>query len=150
MRFIQKLLATFFGAGYSPIASGTLGSAFAAILIWFLLPTQSPWYIVGVLVAIPVTAPFCAVGEKLWGQKDARKIVLDEAVGMAITYLYMPKDWRLFLAGFFMFRLYDIVKIPPAGAAENIKGGWGVLLDDVIVGIYANVGLWIIRYFTGI
>jgi len=150
MKLFQKLLATFFGAGYSPIASGTLGSALAAALIWFLLPTQTPWYAIGTFAAAIIFVPICGVGEKLWAEKDSRKIVLDEAVGMAITYIYIPKDWRLFLAGFFMFRLYDIVKIPPAGAAEKLKNGWGVMMDDVIVGIYANIGLWIIWYIAGI
>ncbi|MCD6417433.1 phosphatidylglycerophosphatase A [bacterium] len=148
MKFFVKIISTFFGMGYSPIASGTAGSALAAAIIWFFLPTQSYWYIAGIIIIIPLAAPFCGVGEKFWHKEDARKIVLDEAVGMAITYAYIQKDWRLFLAGFFLFRLYDIVKIPPAGAAEKIKGGWGVLLDDVVVGIYANIGLWIIKYFA--
>ena len=150
MTFLIRLFATFLGTGYSPIASGTVASALAAAIIWFLLPTQSPWYVLGTIAVIPLAVPFCAVGEKFWNKQDARQIVLDEAVGMAITYALMPKDWRLFIAGFLMFRAYDIVKIPPAGRAEKIKGGWGVLLDDVIVGIYANAGLWIIRYFAKI
>ncbi len=150
MRIFTKIIATFFGMGYSPLASGTAGSALAAVIIWFFLPTQSYWYIAGVLVFIPLAAPFCGVGEKFWKVEDSRKIVLDEAVGMAITYAYIQKDWRLFLVGFFLFRLYDIIKIPPAGAAEKIKGGWGVLLDDVVVGIYANIGLWIVIYFAKI
>ena len=150
MGFFKKFLASFFGAGYSPIAPGTAGSALAAIIIWLAVPTQSIWYIVAVLALIPIAAMLCGVGEKFWNEKDANKITIDEAIGMAITYAFIPKDRRLFVAGFLLFRLYDVLKIPPAGAAEKIKGGWGVLLDDVVVGIYANIGLWIIKYFAGI
>ncbi len=146
MRFIEKVIATFFGAGYSPIASGTVGSLVAAVVIWFLIPTQSPYFVAGTLILIPVAAHFCGVGEKFWGKTDSGHIVLDEVMGMAITYFWMPKNIYIFAAGFLLFRAYDILKIPPAGAAEKIKGGWGVLLDDVIVGIYANIGLWILRY----
>ena len=147
MKYLIITFSTFLGTGYAPIASGTVASALAAAIIWFLLPTQSPFYIIGAILAIPVAMPFCAVGEKFWNKEDARQIVLDEAVGMALTYALMPKDWRIFAIGFVMFRIYDVVKIPPAGRAEKIRGGWGVILDDVICGIYANAGLWIVRWF---
>ncbi|MCD6594681.1 phosphatidylglycerophosphatase A [bacterium] len=146
MKIIKKIIATFLGAGYSPIASGTVGSFFAAVLIWFL-PTQSIWYVMSLIVLLPIAAYFCSFGEKFWNKEDASQIVFDEVIGMGITYAWMPKDWRIFVVGFFLFRIYDILKIPPANAAEKIKGGWGVLLDDVVVGIYANIGLWILRYF---
>ncbi len=147
MRIFQKAIATFFGAGYAPIASGTVGSFFAAVLIWFLIPTQSIWYAISLIILLPIGAYFCGFGEKFWNKEDASQIVFDEVIGMGITYLWMPKDWRIFVVGFLLFRAYDILKIPPASAAEKIKGGWGVLLDDVVVGIYANIGLWILRYF---
>ena len=146
MRLIKKILATFFGVGYCPVASGTAGSFAAAILIWFLVPTQSIWFIAIVILTVPIAAFFCGVGEKFWNKADSGHIVLDEVIGMAITYMWMPKDWRIFLIGFLLFRFYDITKIPPAGAAEKIKGGWGVLLDDVVAGIYANIGLWIVGF----
>ncbi len=145
---IVKIFATFFGTGYSPVAPGTAGSLAAAVLIWFFIPTQSPYFVGATLLLIPLAAYFCGFGEKFWGKTDAGHIVLDEAVGMAITYFWMPKDPVIFGLGFLIFRAYDILKIPPAGAAEKIKGGWGVLLDDVVVGIYANIALWIIRYLT--
>ncbi|RKZ32545.1 phosphatidylglycerophosphatase A [bacterium] len=147
MKIIVKLIATFLGTGYSPIASGTVASMVSALLIWLFIPTQSIWYIPIVIFLIPVSHFFCGVGTKFWGKTDASQIVLDEVVGMAITYMLIPKDLLLFVVGFFLFRVYDIFKIPPAGAAEKIKGGWGVLLDDVVAGIYANIGLWILHYF---
>lgn len=147
---MHKLFATFFGLGYFSFASGSVGSAGAALLVWFILPTKSPWYVLGTVLAIPVAGVLCGGGERLFGKTDAKQIVLDEAVGTAITYIGMPKDWRLFALGFFLFRLYDVVKIPPAGAAERLGGGWGVLLDDVVSGVYANIGLWIARYLLRI
>lgn len=149
--FLIKSISTFLGTGYSPLASGTLASALCALLIWFLVPSaQSPIYPLIVFTSAGLAIPFCSIGEKFWSKTDDRHIVIDEAVGQAITYIWMPHDWRLFVIGFLLFRLYDVVKIPPAGRAQRIKGGLGVLLDDVIAGIYANIGLWIARYFLKI
>lgn len=149
--FLVKSIATFLGTGYFPVASGTVASALCSIIIWFFVSsTQSPFYLLGLFLLAIISIPFCSIGDKFWGKTDDRHIVIDEAVGQAITYLWIPHDWRLFLVGFFLFRFYDIIKIPPAGRAEKIKGGLGVLLDDVVAGIYANIGLWIMRYFLGV
>ena len=149
-RFLVKLLTTFFGTGYFPIAPGSAGSLAAAAIIWFLIPNNSIHYIIIIFILIPIVAWLCGHGKDFWGKTDARKIVIDEALGMAITYIWIPKKIPLFLIGFLLFRLYDIVKIPPASRAEKIPGGWGVLLDDVISGIYANIGLWILILLTGV
>jgi len=145
--FFEKLIATFFGVGFSPIAPGTASSAITAIIIWFFIPTQSIYYIVAIIILIPISAYFCGVGKKFWGKTDDGKIVLDEFIGMAIAFIWIPKNIYIFVIGFFLFRFFDIFKIFPAGRAEKIKGGWGVLLDDVIVGIYTNIILLCIKFF---
>jgi phosphatidylglycerophosphatase A len=72
--------------------------------------------------------------------------VIDEACGMAISLLFVPKEIKWYVIAFFLFRLFDIVKPPPARGVEKLKVGWGVTLDDVVAGIYANVTLHIIYY----
>ncbi len=145
MHFLKKLIATFFGAGYSPFASGTVGSAFACVLFWFL-PSDSVYFAVGTILLLPVGAYFCSVGQEFWHKTDSGKIVLDEAFGQAVTLFFMPHRWEIFLLAFFLFRLFDITKPPPARQAESIPGGWGVLLDDIAAGIYANAVLWALRF----
>jgi phosphatidylglycerophosphatase A len=86
-------------------------------------------------------------GEEIFG-KDARQIVIDEVAGMAISLLFVPKEIKWYVIAFLLFRFFDIVKPPPARAVERVKGGWGVTLDDVIAGVYANVSLHMI-YFVG-
>lgn len=86
-------------------------------------------------------------GEEIFG-KDGRQIVIDEVTGMAISLLFVPKETESYVIAFLLFRFFDVVKPPPARAAEELRGGWGVTLDDVIAGVYANVSLHMI-YFVG-
>ena len=84
-------------------------------------------------------------GEEIFG-KDGRQIVIDEATGMVISLLFIPKEIGWYAVAFFLFRIFDVIKPPPARSAERLKAGWGVTLDDVVAGIYANVTLHIIYY----
>lgn len=84
-------------------------------------------------------------GEEIFG-KDGRQIVIDEATGMSISLVFVPKEVGWYVIAFLLFRIFDIVKPPPAREMEKLKGGWGVTLDDVVAGIYANVSLHIIYY----
>lgn len=142
-----KLISTFFGAGYCPIAPGTCGSLIALLIIWFLIPAF--FYI---LIPISIGLIFISVwsanrAEEFFG-KDGSPIVMDEVAGMAISLIFVSKDPRLFGLAFLLFRFFDIVKLPPGRAMERIKGGWGVTLDDVVAGIYANICLHLILYVS--
>ena len=76
--------------------------------------------------------------EKKWGH-DNGKIVIDEVAGMWISLLFLPKTWVVFLIAFFMFRAMDIIKPLGARQIQKLPGGWGVVADDVLAGIYTNV-----------
>ena len=144
---IAKLICTFFYAGYFPFAPGTFASLITLAIIWFLIP---PFLYILLPISIGL---FClsvwsaGLGEEAFG-KDGSPIVIDEVTGMSISLLFVPKEIKWYLIAFFLFRLFDIVKPPPARAVESLKGGWGVTLDDVIAAIYANVSLHMI-YFVG-
>lgn len=140
---LAKLISTLFFAGYSPIAPGTVGSLIALAIIWLLIPTF--FYIL-----LPISAGLFFISvwsagraEEFFG-KDGSPIVIDEVTGMAISLVFVSKDVKSFVGAFLLFRLFDIVKLPPARQMERLKGGWGVTLDDVIAGIYANLSLHLI------
>ncbi|MFP4458350.1 MAG: phosphatidylglycerophosphatase A [Candidatus Zixiibacteriota bacterium] len=148
-----KTLASVFGAGYSPVASGTVGSFLTYIILAIIFAadpdfTVSLWYILVVIALMPIGAIICQKGEDIWGH-DSGKIVFDELVGMFITFVFVPVNLFTLFGGFLLFRIFDIIKVPPGRTIdEKMPGGWGVLLDDVMAGIYANLVLQIIVKFA--
>jgi phosphatidylglycerophosphatase A len=85
--------------------------------------------------------------QRCWGRKDHPRIVIDEIMGYLITMLWLPKTTLFIILGFFLFRFFDIFKPPPIRLLERVKGGFGVVLDDVLAGAYANIILQIVRLF---
>jgi phosphatidylglycerophosphatase A len=160
---IRKLIVTGLGTGYLPVAPGTWGSA--AVAGVFVLLARIGAGEGGVWAAMAVIAALASVGcialgrfaEQAFGRKDPSQCSLDEWAGQALTYLLLPApaDWKgLALtagAGFLAFRLFDIVKPPPAGGIQKLPAGWGILLDDLVAAVYANVAcqlllrLWLLR-----
>ena len=144
------LAATGFGSGYAPLAPGTAGTLVGIPL--FLVFSAMPWP----LWLITVVAFACLAGhvsgeaEKLFGQKDARCIVIDEIAGLQWSlFLIAPTALHMIL-GFFLFRLFDIVKPFPARLfEERLPGGLGVVADDLAAGVYANVVLQILIRLAG-
>jgi phosphatidylglycerophosphatase A len=142
---LAKLICTLFFAGYFPIAPGSLAGFITLSVIWLFIP--SFFYI---LFSVSIGLFFISVwsatkGEDIYG-KDGRQIVIDEATGMAISLIFVPKEITWYVIAFFLFRIFDIIKPPPARSAEKLKGGWGVTWDDVVAGIYANVTLHVIYF----
>lgn len=129
----SRLIATFFGAGYSPVAPGTAGTV-AALPLYFLLKNLPlPRYLlsVGVLAALGTAA--ASRVEPLWG-KDPGRVVIDEVVGFLVTLVSRPKGIKEILIGFVLFRLFDVVKPPPARNLEALPGGVGIMADDIAAG----------------
>ena len=141
--------ATGFGVGYSPIAPGTLGTLIAIPLYYFLSEIPLPLYEITLVGFFFLSVWISENAEIFFRKKDDQRIVIDEMMGFLITMLWIPKTTRFILIGFILFRLFDILKPFPIRRLErSLKGGWGVVLDDVMAGVYGNIILQIISYFT--
>ena len=131
-------------AGFSPRAPGTVGTA-VGILVYLLFSPFPP--LVYLLSTGAFLALSCWVSERaevLLGQKDSPRIVIDEAAGYLITMALLPCTYTTIAGGFLFFRVFDIIKPPPAGwINRQMKGGLGVVLDDAVAGGYANLLLWL-------
>lgn len=142
MTRLAVFIATAGYCGYFPIAPGTVGSA-AGLLVYLLVwYAQSPVVeagLIAVLFAAGVWAGTAA--ERYFGGIDPGPIVIDEVVGMLITLAFIPVGWTGALAGFVLFRIFDVIKPFPAGRLERLHGGLGVMADDAMAAIYANLSL---------
>lgn len=144
-------LATGFYSGYSPFAPGTMG-ALVAVLIWlvgyFFLGYASLLIATSVLILVftLLSVPSINRLEKVWGE-DPSRVVVDEMVGVWISLLAVPADghWGYVAGAFVLFRLFDIVKPLGVRRMERIGGGWGVMLDDILAGVYGAVVLFFIN-----
>jgi phosphatidylglycerophosphatase A len=143
-RFIL-MLATGFGVGYSPIAPGTLGTLVAIPIYYFLSAIPSPVYEVTLIAFFFLSVWISEYAEISFGKKDDRRIVIDEVMGFFIAVLWLPKTTRFMIIGFFLFRFFDILKPFPIRRLEKgLRRGYGVVLDDVLAGVYANIVLHLI------
>lgn len=148
MNFFIKLLATWGGSGYSPVASGTVGTLAAIPLYLWLARLSLPLYVLTLIAFFFLGCWVAGKAEIIFQEKDSGKIVIDEVVGYLVTMTAMPFDWRLIVAGFFLFRFFDIVKPPPANWFDRtVKNGYGVVLDDVAAGCYAWLCLFLLARF---
>jgi phosphatidylglycerophosphatase A len=139
------VLATGFGVGYSPIAPGTLGTLLAIPVYYFLSTISSPIYEITLIGFFFLSVWISENAEIFFGKKDDQRIVIDEMMGFLITMLWVPKTVHFIIIGFFLFRFFDILKPFPIRRLEKgLKGGYGVVLDDVIAGVYANIILYLI------
>lgn len=152
MNFIYKTLATFFGAGYAPLAPGTVGALFGVLIVYlwqYLDPglTMYGWPLVVLTIITFFVGVYCTDQlESEWG-KDPSKVVIDEAIGVWISIFFVPVSLYALIAGFVLFRIFDIWKPLGIRKFEQIKGGWGVMLDDVAAGVYANIVLQVIVWY---
>jgi phosphatidylglycerophosphatase A len=136
------LVATMFGAGRAPAVPGTFGTLAAvppAVLLAHLLPPWGFALATGVLAFLAIWTS--GVAARAMGLKDPRPVVIDEAAGLFVTLLYLPVGVETVAIGFVLFRLMDILKPFPARRAEDLPGGWGIVVDDLIAGAYANCAL---------
>lgn len=140
------LVASLFGAGYVPLGSGTAASV-AALFIFILVKNQIIFLTITIFSTI-ISFMLSSQAEILFGEKDSKKIVIDDFSGMLITYLFIPHDIRYIITGFFLFRMLDMIKIPPADKIEKFKGAIGVVGDDVVAGLYANIMLQSVIFIT--
>ena len=139
------IIATGFGVGYSRIAPGTLGTLIAIPIYYFLSGIPSPLYEITLIGFFFLSVWISENAEIFFEKKDDQRIVIDEIVGLLITMLWVPKTLPVIIMGFFLFRFFDILKPFPIRRMERkLKGGFGVVLDDVMAGVYANIILHLI------
>jgi len=145
INFFEKIIGSGFYSGYSPFASGTVGSA-VAILI-YLIPGFEQ-----IMVIIPVIMILLSYGiyvgskfETVYG-KDPSQCTVDEFVGTWISLIALPKILWIIVAAFLIWRILDIIKPPPARSLEKLKGGLGIMVDDVVSGIYTLIIMHLVVY----
>ena len=144
------LLALGFGSGLSPKAPGTFGTLAAIPPYLLLAQLPQPYYLLAIAAAFGLGVYLCGYTSRALGVHDHPGIVWDEFVGFWITMIAVPTDWAWILAGFVLFRFFDIVKPWPVRIADKkMKSGFGIMFDDVLAGIYALIGLQIALRVTG-
>jgi len=137
--------ATGFGAGYSPFAPGTLGTLIAIPVYYFLSEIPSPIYEITLIAFFFLSVWISENAGIFFRKKDDQRIVIDEIMGFLITMLWVPKTTFFVIAGFILFRFFDILKPFPIRLIDRrLEGGFGVVLDDVMAGVYANIILQVI------
>ncbi len=148
---IVKFLASGFYAGYSPLVPGTAGSL-VGVLAYLLLQNLSNAAYITIVILIAISGIYISgKAEDIYQVKDSRHIVIDEIAGMLITFIFLPnKGINFLLAGFVSFRIFDILKPFPIGLIDRrLEGGWGIMLDDVLAGIYANLLVRVLGWGAG-
>jgi len=145
MRIFHYIIATAMGSGFFPLLPGTIGSAVGLAIFWFI-----PLGLVGQLILI-VFIFLLGVWSSTQVEKergeDPSIVVIDEVVGQWVALLFIPGQIIWFLLSFILFRLFDILKPFPIDQSQALRGGWGVMTDDILAGLYANVILQIIIFF---
>lgn len=137
---LTRLVGSTLGAGYAPIASGTVGSALA--MAWYAIPgAEMPALLLPMTIGLFFWGVRIAEQMEAYYGPDPAEVTVDEVVGQWITVLFLPKSLALMVAGFLLFRIFDIIKPFPARRFDRRRGGYAIMMDDVVAGIYANLVL---------
>lgn len=144
-----QFLASGFGAGLSPIAPGTMGTL-VAVPLWAIFASFLPlWgYLLLIIIASIIGITICQKASDELGVHDHGGIVWDEFVGLWITMLFAPVSWASAILGFLLFRFFDVLKPWPIKAIdEKVSGGFGIMFDDIIAGIFALIALQLVLHY---
>lgn len=158
---MHRIISTCLGIGYIPKGGGTVAAVVCCVAWYFAWHSGGEqwgggehWRSGNVHVWLPLwtTLGLLFIGvysagkvEAEWG-KDSHRIVIDEVVGMSVTLLFVPARWLYLLIGLLLFRFFDIAKPFQIRKMENLSGGWGVMMDDVLAGVYANLLLQLVVF----
>jgi phosphatidylglycerophosphatase A len=140
---MNKLIASIFGIGYAK-GGGTLAAIVTCPLIWLIWKWDMPGALLVITILITLLGIY--VGNKVepeWG-KDSYRVVIDEVSGMLVTMLFIPANLYLLLGGLVLFRFFDILKPLGIRKLEALPGGTGVMMDDVLAGVYGNIVLQVV------
>jgi len=138
-----KLIATVFYIGYFPVAPGSMGS-FAALFFYYFIRGNPALLGVSIILCIIFGLLTAGRAERLFGGKDSGEIIIDEFAGMLISLYLLPQTMGYIVAAFLLFRFFDIVKPRPIKTIERLGGSLGIMLDDILAGIYTNLILQIV------
>lgn len=152
---LYNLIGSAFGLGLSPIAPGSFGAlvgvGYTVAVFLVLSPPTRPWAIaLGLVLVAAANHLLTPWAVAYWKDEDPKHFVLDEVAGYLVVPLLMPKGslWEVAFWGFLLFRIFDVIKIPPARQIDrNLHGSWGILLDDLVSGLYAASALYAYRAF---
>ena len=143
-----KFFSTFCGIGYIPKAPGSLASI-AALGLCLLLERHLGLYILSIGVITGLGFMVCGRMEEIIQHKDPSCIVIDEVAGMLLSFFMLPVSWPIAVTGFFLFRAFDMFKIYPVNRFEPLPGSTGIMMDDLIAGIYTNLTMQLAVRFSG-
>ena len=145
MMFISKTITTCFGIGYLQKGAGTIAALFCCLLWYWLHGAESHllFQLLLLLLLFFLGVFTSTTVEKEWG-KDSNRVVIDEVHGMLTALFLVPFSWQYVPAAFMLFRFFDIAKPLGIRKMESFPGGWGVMLDDLLAGLYSNVALQLI------
>ena len=147
MTRLAVFLATVAYCGYFPIAPGTVGSAAGLVVYLLVWWAQSPVVEIALIVGVFATGVWAGTtAEQYFGGIDPGPVVIDEVLGMLITLAFIPVGWSGALVGFVLFRIFDVIKPYPAGKLEQLHGGLGVMADDAMAAVYANISLRVLMW----
>jgi len=130
--------------GYSPVAPGTVGTLAAAAVYWWFVPADY-WVVVVAAAATAAGVWAGGVAEKVWGERDPRRVCLDEFAAFFVAVAFLPKTLPYLVGAFVLSRAFDILKPFPANRSQRLRGGWGIMADDFFASLYANLVLQAVR-----
>jgi len=143
-RWLGRIFGSAFGLGYAPVAPGTVASAAAALLYLYVPAVREPvWLVPMILLSVALGVWSGGVMEKEYGE-DPSQAVIDEVAGQLIALAFLPVTPFVVLLAFIFFRLFDILKPGLVDHAQRLPGGWGIMADDVLAGIFANLSLQLV------
>jgi phosphatidylglycerophosphatase A len=141
-------LATCLGVGYAPFAPGTFGSL-VGVALWAILPQWPAAQGAAILVALAAGVWSAGQAETHFQAHDPSPVVVDEVMGMLVALFMVPIQWPGAVVGFLLFRFFDVIKPYPANRLERLRGGIGIMADDLMSAVYANLVLRAILAATG-
>lgn len=147
MTRLAVFLATVAYCGYFPVAPGTVGSAAGLVVYLLVWWTRSPLLEASLILGTFAIGTWAAThAERFFGGIDPGAVVIDEVLGMLITLAFIPVSWSGAVAGFVIFRVFDVIKPYPANRLEKLHGGFGIMADDAMAGIYSNLTLRLVMW----
>jgi len=147
MKTIWRIIASFFGLGFFPVAPGTLASLAIVLLYKYLMHGLALPYLLLIFLLLLILGVSAATAYSSELKKtDPRQVVIDEAAGQLLVLLSISPDWTLLVTGFLLFRLFDIVKPFPIRKLEGLPSGWGIMADDIAAALMAKALLHLFIY----